>query len=289
MTPSDGDRATGDGGGWPRRFAGRRALVTGASRGIGAAIARRLAAEGADVAIVARTAERHPTLAGSLAETASALRAHGGRVAAVTADLASPAGRAHVVPDVERALGGPVDILVNNAAASIQAPVRDFPARRRMITFEVNVHAPFELAQAVIPAMVERGAGWIVNLSSASARPWPGPPFALGATGARTGVYGASKAALNRLTNALGAELHGTGVRVNSVEPRAAVLSEGADALVGAHLSPDQIESMEQMVEATVYLCACPPDVTAGNHVSLDLLAGVPLRVRSLDGTELAG
>jgi NAD(P)-dependent dehydrogenase (short-subunit alcohol dehydrogenase family) len=270
-----------------RRFAGRRALVTGASRGIGAAIARRLAAEGADVAIVARTIERHTHLQGSLTETEAALAAHGGTVGAVVADLAVPAERAHIVPAAQRALGGPIDILVNNAAASVHHTVRDFPAKRRMITFEVNVHAPTDLAQAVLPGMVERGEGWIVNLSSATARPWPGPPFALGATGTTTGVYGASKAALNRLTNALGAELYGTGVRVNAVEPRAAVRSPGADALIGAHLRPDQVESMEEMVEAAVFLCACPPELTGGCHVSLDLLDRLSLPVHTLDGRPL--
>ncbi|MBX6389420.1 MAG: SDR family oxidoreductase [Frankia sp.] len=262
-------------------------MVTGASRGIGAAIARRLAAEGADVAIVARTAERHPTLPGSLAETAVALREHGGKVASITADLANATDRARIVPEAEQALGGPIDVLVNNAAAAIYAPVRDYPLRRRMITFEVNVHAPLDLAQALLPGMVERGEGWVVNLSSSTAKPWQ-PPFDLGALGTTIGVYGASKAALNRLTNALAAELWGTGVRVNTVEPRAAVLSEGADVLVGAHLRPDQIESMEQMVEATVYLCACPPEQTGASHVSLDLLETLGLPVHSLDATPLA-
>ena len=78
-----------------------------------------------------------------------------------------------------------------------------------------------------------------------------GAPFTLGSLGATTGIYGASKAALNRLTNAFAAEFAGTGVRINTVEPRSAVLSEGAEALVGTSLPPDQIEAMEEMVEAS--------------------------------------
>jgi citronellol/citronellal dehydrogenase len=255
------------------RLAGRRALVTGASRGIGAATAVRLAAEGADVAITARTLETHPKLPGSLTETAERVRVHGGVVAVVTADMADAADRARIVPEAVNALGGPIDILINNAAAAMYADLATFTLKRRLLIFEINLHGPIDLAQAVIPSMRDRGEGWIVNLSSATAKLADGPPFRLGFTGATTGVYGASKAALNRLTNGLAAELWGTGIRVNTVEPRAAVLSEGADALVGDRLRPDQIEPMETMVEGVLALCDCPVERTGGIHVSLDLIA----------------
>ena len=150
--------------------------------------------------------------------------------------------------------------------------------------FEVNVHAPLELAQAVIPGMIDRQEGWIVNVSSATARPAPGPPFRTSGVTTRIGVYGATKAALNRVTNALAVELDAHGVRINTVEPRAAVLSEGADALVGGTLSDDQIESMEAMVEATVALCDCPADRTGQVFVSLDLLDELGATVMGLDG-----
>src|SRR3954453_11001276 len=240
------------------RFASRRALVRGGSRGIGAAIAERLAADGADVAITARTLEKHDHLAGSLTETASRLEQYGRTIAPVVADLTDDWDRARIVPQAVEALGGPIDILVNNAAAAIYMPVKDFPIKRRRIIFEANVHAPLDLAQQVIPDMQSQGEGWIVNLSSGSAKPWAGPPFQLGAQGSILTVYGASKAALNRVTNGLGAELYGTGIRVNTVEPRAAVLTEGAEELVGGTLRPDQIESLQEMVEGVVALCHCP-------------------------------
>jgi citronellol/citronellal dehydrogenase len=271
-----------------RRFEGRRALVTGASRGIGAAIAERLAAEGAGVAITARTLDRHDHLEGSLRETSARLEPYGTDVAVVVADLTDEDDRRRIVPQAAEALGGSVEILVNNAAAAIYQPLVDFPLRRRKVMFEANVHAPLDLAQAVIPAMQAAGEGWIVNLSSATAVHWEGPPFALGALGSTITVYGASKAALNRITNGLGAELFGTGIRVNTVEPRAAVLSEGAAALAqhgGASLRPDQVESMEAMVEAVVALCDCSEDVTGRTTVSLDLIAEWGLAVHRLDGT----
>ncbi len=259
-------------------FSGRRALVTGASRGIGAATAHRLAAEGADVAIVARTLDQHDHLAGSLRETAARVEAVGGRVVVLTADLSDAQARARIVPDAVAGLGGPIDILVNNAAAAMYAMTDTYPLNRRRITFEVNVHAPLDLAQAVLPGMLERGEGWIVNLTSASARPIPAPTLT---------VYGASKAALNRMTLGLAHELAGRGVRINTVEPRAAVLSEGATVLVGDRLTPDMIESMEEMVEAVVALCRCGPELSGRTCVSLDLIDELGLEVRALDGTAL--
>ncbi len=264
------------------RFANRRAIVTGASRGIGVGVAARLAAEGADVAIVARTVSEGDGPAGSLEKTAERLRGYGGLVAVVPADLSDEADRAGVVEAAVDGLGGPIDILVNNAAAAIYGAVAEMPLRRRRLLFEMNVHAPIDLAQAVIPAMRDAGEGWIVNVSSGSARPWVGPPYELGFTGSTITSYGASKTALNRMTNGLGAELHGTGIRVNTVEPRAAVLTEGADALVGSQLRPDQIESLDEMVEAVVALCDCPPDVTGKSMVSLDLIEDWDLQVRSV-------
>jgi NAD(P)-dependent dehydrogenase (short-subunit alcohol dehydrogenase family) len=266
------------------RLAGRRAIVTGASRGIGAGIAERLAAEGAHVAIVARTLDQHDHLPGSLQETAARLAGYGTTVAIVVADITDEDDRLRLVREAVGALGGPIEILVNNAAAGMYQPTVDFPLKRRRVTFEANVHAPLDLAQAVIPAMREAGEGWIVNVSSGSARPWPGPPFDPGVQGTTATIYGASKAALNRLTNGLGAELHGTGIRVNTIEPRAAVMSEGARQVLGDALRPDQIESMEEMVEGVVALCDCGADVTGQVMVSLDLIAEWGLTVHGLDG-----
>jgi citronellol/citronellal dehydrogenase len=268
-----------------RRFTGRRALITGASRGIGAAIAERLAAEGADVALTARTLDAHDHLAGSLRETRERLVRYQTNVAVVVADLADERDRQRIVPEAVDALGGPIEILVNNAAAAIYHLPTEMPLRRRKVIFEVNVHAPLDLAQAVVPAMRAAGAGWIVNVSSGAARRWEGPPFALGPQGATLTVYGASKSALNRVTNGLAAELYGTGIRVNTIEPRAAVLSEGAAELVGSTLRAEQIESMEQMVEGVVALCDCEEQITGENAVSLDVIEARALTVHRLDGT----
>ncbi|HWC37104.1 MAG TPA: SDR family oxidoreductase [Acidimicrobiales bacterium] len=276
MEPGASGRA-GQGG--TSEFTGRRVLVTGASRGIGAATARRLAAGGADVAIVARTLDHHPKVEGSLNETAAAIRSEGARVAVVVADLALESDRERIVPDAVAGLGGPIDVLINNAAYGSFHTIAEYPLDEARRTYEINMVAPMHLAQAVLPAMTERGEGWIVNLSSGSARMFGPPPFRPLVMGSTLAVYAATKAALNQLTAALAMETYGTGVRVNTVEPRAAVMTQAARAELEGKLRDDQIETMEQMVEAVAALCRCPVDHTGYTDVSLDLIDSMGLKV----------
>jgi NAD(P)-dependent dehydrogenase (short-subunit alcohol dehydrogenase family) len=266
------------------RFSGKRAVVTGASRGIGAATAERLAAEGADVALVARTLDQRGKLPGTLLETQAALQKYGARVDTVVANLADEHARARVIPEATEFLGGPIDILVNNAAAAIWVPITQISARHHRLAYECNVIAPLELSQAVIPGMRDAGAGWIVNITSSGARLTDGPPFNLGPQGSTMEVYGATKAALNRITAGLAGDLYGTGIRVNAVGPRVAVMSEGFASAAGTSWESGYFESKEEIVEAVAALCACPPDVTGRVAVSLDLIAEWALSVRGLDG-----
>ena len=271
----------------PRRFAGLNALVTGASRGIGACTAERLAAEGANVALVARPAARAADAPGTLEDTAERLRADGTRIATIAADLSDAGERPGVVAAAVDALGAPIDVLVNNAAANMPHTLLDYTHERRLRLFELNLNAPIDLIQQVLPGMMEAGRGWVVNVSSGSARLAAGPPFRVAKLGMLQGVYGASKAALNRVTNAFAIELHGTGVRVNTIEPRAAVMSDGAAARGMSMIPEELIESMEAMVEATVLLCCCDADRTGRVEVSLDLLDELARPVRTLDASAL--
>jgi NAD(P)-dependent dehydrogenase (short-subunit alcohol dehydrogenase family) len=236
-------------------LAGRVALITGASRGIGVALARRLAADGAAVAVVARTltAEPDAPLTGSLEETVAAIEAEGGRAVPIVANLADPVDRARVVPAVEAALG-PIDVLVHNAAAAIYAPIAEMPLRRRQTVFEVNVHAAIDLAQAVLPAMRARHRGSIIFLSSASST-YPAPPPAT-TVPSTMAVYGASKAALERLAISLAAEVYADGIAVNTIAPVAAVHTPGADTLVGALLRdhPELVEPVDWLAESVAIL-----------------------------------
>ncbi|MDY0066145.1 MAG: SDR family NAD(P)-dependent oxidoreductase [Steroidobacteraceae bacterium] len=272
------------------------AIVTGASRGIGAAIAVRLAAEGAHVALVARSMEAGSSkLAGSLAETAERIRALGGECLCIVANLADPEQRAHIVPRVIERFGG-VDILINNAAWSRYQPAHTQASKHVRLCFEVNLHAPLELVQQCVPSMRERGAGWIVNLSSATSNnPTPAPYdhderyFKFNAQ-VGPSVYAASKAALERLSSGLATELAAVNIAVNTVAPVEAVASEGAVALgtidAAAHMEP-----VEAMAEAVLELCSRAPAELSGRRVlSLDLLRELGSTVHTLDGREpLAG
>jgi citronellol/citronellal dehydrogenase len=248
-------------------LAGRVAVVTGASRGIGECVARRFAAEGAAVAVVARTQEQaDERLPGTIHQTVATIRAAGGTAVPIRADLSKPADRVRIIDEAERALG-PVDILVNNAAVTFFMPVADFPGRRYDLMFEVQVKAPFELSQRVLPGMRERGQGWILNISSiAAVHPAipPGPDGGIGGT-----VYGMCKAALERLTTGLAAEVYADGIAVNALSPTRGVPTPGVlfhnlIPDVDAALASGAAESPEMFAEASLALCSGDPAVLTG-------------------------
>ena len=209
------------------RMAGRIAIVTGASRGIGQAIAELLAAEGARVVCVARTLnEGDHRLEGSLDGTVAAIRSAGGEAVAVAADISSEAECLKLV-EATRAAYGRVDTLVNNAALNYYIPTADYPTNRWIKAFAVNVHAPFILSKSVLPDMIAARRGAIVNIGSGSAiGPGRGPYTDQTVRGGV--MYGATKAALERFTQGLAQEVarHG-GIAVTCVSPSRIVPTPG--------------------------------------------------------------
>jgi NAD(P)-dependent dehydrogenase (short-subunit alcohol dehydrogenase family) len=191
------------------KLAGKVAIVTGASRGIGAAIAARFAQEGARVVASARTAEDGESkLSGTLTDTIKRITRAGGEARFVKADLAVKEDRERLV-ETAVASYGPVDILVNNAAITYFIPVAEFPEKRFKLMMEVQVYAPFHLSQLVLPAMRERKAGWIVNISS-GAGIHPKAPYQM--RGRRGTIYGMCTGALERFTGLVetpGTLIHG--------------------------------------------------------------------------------
>lgn len=195
-------------------LAGKVAVVTGASRGIGEHIALRYAQEGAHVIVSARTVEDgEHILPGSINSVVKRIREAGGEASAVRCDLSKAEDRENLVQQAE-SIYGPVDILVNNGAVTYFIPVADFPERRFKVMFEVQVYAPFHLSQLVLPKMKERGSGRILNVSSHAAIH---PAKDAGREGGV--VYGMCKAALERFTTGLASETYGQGIGVNVISP----------------------------------------------------------------------
>jgi NAD(P)-dependent dehydrogenase (short-subunit alcohol dehydrogenase family) len=241
---------------------GKVAIVTGASRGIGAEIARRFGAEGAAVAVAARTTQPGESpLAGTIGETADQIRAAGGTAIAIPADLSRPGDRERLVAETGRQLGGP-DILVNNAAVTYFTRVEDFTPRRYQLMFEVQVQAPFHLATLVLPGMRERGRGWILNISSRAALHPAIPPTAWAGRGGT--VYGMCKAALERFSTGLAAELYPDSIAVNALSPSKVVPTPGT---IFHKLTTEDDENAEPpavMAAAALMLCHADPRTMTG-------------------------
>ena len=187
------------------RLTGRVGVVTGAGRGIGREIALALAAEGMHLALIARTGTQVRALAEQIADE------HGLPVLPFAVDVRDPAAIDRVVAHVEQQLG-PVDLLVNDAAAveSVELPFWEVPEAESWAVVETNLRGPFALCRALLPAMVQRRHGHVVNVAS-TAR-------AAASTGTYT-AYAVSKRALTLFTQALAVQLEGTGVVVVDVLP----------------------------------------------------------------------
>ena len=281
------------------RLDGRAAVVTGSSRGLGKAIAVALAAEGAAVAVVARTEQQwDERLPGTIGETAEQIKAGGGSAVAIRADLSDRDDRARLV-EAARAALGPITILVNNAAFT--APGRPpragsdrSPAARRTAAptgtaraawptflttplsayerhFQIGPFAAYELTQLVVPDMAADGYGSIVNITSGASRmPGEGPYPDRG--GGVLAGYGGAKAALEHFTQCAAYELADQNIAVNAVAPSKAILTPGLAyySTTFADLSPE-----EEFAEAAVQLTIVDPAVVTGKIVGhLDVLDG---------------
>ncbi|WP_291036466.1 SDR family oxidoreductase [Herbiconiux sp.] len=200
------------------RLAGKTALVTGSTSGIGEAIARVLAASGAEVVVSGRSADRADAVVRAITEV-------GGRAHAVVGDLGGSASEVRrIASAAEAALGGRVDVLVNNAGIYPVGPTADLTDADLDAVLATNIRAPHVLVASLAPAMAERGSGSIVNIGSWMAR--VGVPFGA--------AYTASKAALEQMTRTWSAEFGPRGVGVTTVAPGATSTpgnAESADVL----------------------------------------------------------
>jgi 7-alpha-hydroxysteroid dehydrogenase len=262
----------------------RVAIITGASRGIGKAIAIAFANEGARVAVVARTqAQWDPRMPGTIHDTVAEIDAGGGTAVAIPADLADPEEVETVIDRAKAALGA-VDILVNNAALTIpgrapktgQEPLvpaaagsgtqprsdgiprgsfLSFPLKGFRLHFEIGLFASYRLMQLALPDMIAAGRGGIVNISSqAGFMPGEGPYAHPGQPGPI--AYGGNKAALHHLTQAVAVEVQAQGVAVNVLSPSEPVITPGN--LVAA-AGETNWASPEEFAEATIRVALADP------------------------------
>jgi NAD(P)-dependent dehydrogenase (short-subunit alcohol dehydrogenase family) len=219
-----------------------------------------LASQGATVALTARTMEPDPKYQGSLQQTTDEITAAGGTAIAVQADLSKPEDRERLFAEVVDRIGAP-DTLVNNAAVTFLRPLDEFPERRVRLMIEMHVVAPLHLTQLAIPAMRERGRGWVLNLTSVGGDLPDGPPFSEFDQSAGFGIYGTVKAALNRLTKSLAAELYDDGIAVNAAAPTNPVATPGAGTL---DLAKTATEDIEWITQTALILCTGDPKTMTG-------------------------
>jgi NAD(P)-dependent dehydrogenase (short-subunit alcohol dehydrogenase family) len=286
---------------------GRVAVVTGASRGLGKAIARGLAREGAAVAVVARTEQVWDArLPGTILETVEEIEREGGRAVAIRADLLVPEDRARLIEEARAALG-PVTLLVNNAAFTAPGrpptPGSEAPPARQTAAvpatkpdgdgaapakvdwptflgtrsgayerhFTIGPFAAYELMQLVVPDMIAAGYGSIVNITSGASRMPGDGPYPDRREGVLAG-YGGSKAALEHLTRCAAYDLVDRHIAVNSLTPSKAILTPGVNYYSKVF---EDLGSEEDFAQAVVILANADPDQVTGKVVGhLDVLDG---------------
>jgi 3-oxoacyl-[acyl-carrier protein] reductase len=257
-----------------RALEGRTAVVTGATRGIGRAIAPAFAEAGADLVLVGRSsrAQPHRFLPGTLEEVEAEAARAGGRVVALRADLSRDEDLRRIAQVTAEQFGG-CDILIHNAAVTFLGPFLEVPVSRWRAVLAVNLLAAVALSHALLPAMLARGAGHIVHLSSGSAQADRGPlqlPYAV------------SKAALERLTTGLHHQFHAQGLHASCVRIDEVIPTEGA-AWGAPEVLAQARSSAADLARALVWLVSAAPDA-AGRIVPLE-----ELRARGALASSLAG
>jgi NAD(P)-dependent dehydrogenase (short-subunit alcohol dehydrogenase family) len=273
------------------KLVGKTALVTGSSRGIGRAIAQRLAAEGATVVVTARAYEPSPSvragsamaIPGTIGETIELIERAGGAAFGVAADLEDTKQRDRLVDEVLDRTGR-IDILVNNAGFADYGLVEDMSLDTFDRTVEHYLRTPFVLTKAAAPHMRKQGAGWIVNIGSvtgvAPARPYREYNKTSGDV-----IYASMKAALHRFTQGVAAELLDSNIAVNCVGPSTAIRTPGASQLI-----PDAFptEPVEYLAETVLAMCHLPATERTGLVAfSLHYPWSQKLPVHSLDGVSV--
>ena len=231
-------------------------MVTGASRGIGAAIAVRAAEDGAVVALLARTETPNPKIAGTLAETADAVQRAGGRGLSLACDVRDSVAVASAIATIADTFGG-IDVVVNNAGALDLRPTAQLPPKNLRRLLEINVEGPFAVTQAALPYLLRSPNAHVVNISPPlNLNPrWVGPHV-----GHTVGKYAESL-----LTLGWAEEFASVPIAVNSVWPTATIASTGMIVAMGEAAVRSQARSPQIMADAIHALVTRPAATCSGN------------------------
>jgi NAD(P)-dependent dehydrogenase (short-subunit alcohol dehydrogenase family) len=235
----------------PRDLSGRTALVTGATSGIGRAVAMRLAADGAEVLVHGRDAERG-------AQTVDVIQANGGKARSISADINQPVDLRRLADEA-----GDVDLLVNNAGMAWFGPTNELDLDNFDRLFAANVRAPYFLVAAIAPKMAAKGAGSIVNVGSMAGE--------VGMVGGA--AYGATKASLDAMTRSWAAEFSPSGVRINTVASGpvyTAIQSRETTDAVGATTLLDRAAEPEEIAELIAFLASPRASYITGATIAAD-------------------
>ena len=253
---------------------GRRALVTGASRGIGADIARYFARAGAAVAVCARTEEQeNERLPGTIHSVAQEIIDGGGTAVAVRMDVRDEASIAAGVDRTVSDLGG-LDILVNCAAVQMPGTIDSYDPRHLQLMWEVNLRGPVRLMHLALPHMRTAGVGHIINISSVRGvfpgpGPYEGPRTEQGIV--RGSFYGMLKAGLERFSQAVAQHVEQDNISVNVLSPQGGIRTPGLLYFTHRDVPVEDLplESADQMGRGAVWICEQDPRQFTG-HILFD-------------------
>ena len=248
-----------------RSLAGRTIIMSGGSRGIGLAIALRAAQDGANIALLAKTAEPHPKLEGTVYTAAEQIEAAGGKALPIIGDVRSDESVAEAVAKTVEAFGG-IDIVVNNASAIDLSSVEDLPMKKFDLMNSINARGSYLLAKTALPHLRASDAAHVLTLS---------PPLNLNpAWAGRHLGYTMAKYGMSLVTLGLAEEQREAGVAANSLWPRTTIATAAVNNLLGGEQLMARSRKPEIMAEAAwVILTSGPREVTGNFFIDDDVLA----------------